>query len=198
MRYLLLILFFNSCANAVKEKHDFRDNPQYKEQTNIFGVYNSPCDMAFIGDSHIYKCHWSELLGTVTCNRGIGSDVTEGVYSRIKDILVARPKICFISTGANDIDLNAHPDTTVLYMSLIVRELKEKAIRPVIMEITSVGPGYPNKEFNEKAAELNKKFREMGETISIQVSDGDLQEDKIHLTASGYFKWKLAIENKLK
>lgn len=173
--------------------YSYLSNSQYKEQTNIFRVYSSPCDIAFIGDSHIYKCHWSELLGVVACNRGIGSDNTEGVYNRINDILVARPKVCFISAGSNDIDLNTHPDTTLIYFERIVRKLKEAGIRPVVMELTSVAPGYPNKEFNEKAAALNKRFREMCETISITVEPTDLQEDGIHLTATGYFKWKVAI-----
>lgn len=173
--------------------YSYLSNAQYKEQTNIFRAYNSPCDLAFIGDSHIYKCHWSELLGVVACNRGIGSDNTEGVYNRINDILVARPKVCFVSAGSNDIDLNTHPDTTLIYFERIVRKLKEAGIRPVVMDITSVAPGYPNAAFNEKAAELNKKLRGIAETISITVDPEDLQEDGIHLTASGYFKWKVAI-----
>lgn len=45
------------------------------------------------------------------------------------------------------------------------------------------------------AAELNKRFRTLAETIRIEVTAEDLQEDKIHLTTSGYDKWKVAVRS---
>jgi hypothetical protein len=205
-RKLVILLLFGSIIvhgylvwksrripTKTSSKYSYLSNTQYAEQTKIFNAYTAPCNIALIGDSHIYKCHWSELLGTIACNRGIGSDNSEGVFKRIDEIIRAKPKICFISAGSNDIDLNTHPDTTVHYIHLIVSALNRSGIRPVVMELTSVAPGYPNKDFNKKASELNKRLRDMAETISITIEPADLQEDGIHLTASGYEKWKDAI-----
>lgn len=190
---LLIALGFIVLRSRKAPPYDYLSNVQYQEQTNIFGAYQTKCEIAFIGDSHIYKCHWSELLGVVCCNRGIGSDITEGVYSRVKEVVVARPAICFIASGSNDIDLRIPEDTTIEYFRKIVQDLKSAGICPVIMEITSVGEGYPNAAFNDKAESLNTRLRSVCETIRISVDQRDLQPDGIHLTASGYFKWGNAI-----
>jgi hypothetical protein len=173
--------------------YSYLSNTQYGEQRNIFRAYDSPCAIAFTGDSHIYKCHWSELLGIIACNRGIGSDVAEGVFNRIGDILKARPQVCFIAVGSNDIDNKIPDDVTIGFVKRIVDTLKAAGVRPVLMELTQVATTYPNKEFNAAADRLNQKFRSLCETISIDVVPTDLQEDGIHLTASGYEKWKLKI-----
>lgn len=187
-------IYWKSQRRSVQHgPYSYLSNYQYTEQTSIFGAYETNCQIAFIGDSHVYKCHWSELLGMVVCNRGIGSDITEGVYKRIAEVKSGKPKICFIACGSNDIDLKIDPDTTIGYFRKIVGELIGAGIKPVIMEITPVAPGYPNKSFNEKAAALNQRLRLLGETISITVDPRDIQPDGIHLTAMGYHKWKVAV-----
>jgi hypothetical protein len=186
-------LFWKGRKPTTVISRSYLSNPQYPEQTNIFNAYKSPCDIAFIGDSHIYKCHWDELLGIPVCNRGIGSDITEGVYKRIGDIIQARPKVCFIHAGANDIDLKIPLDSTIMYFKLIVDTLKASGIKPVIMLITPASDNYPNKEFNKGMLELNRRLSLLGSCISIDVRPVDIQPDGIHLTASGYEKWKAAI-----
>lgn len=182
---------------AKQLSHSFISNPQYQEQTGIFDAYKTPCKISFIGDSHIYKCHWSELLGTVVCNRGIGSDISEGVYNRITEVIEGSPEVCFICCGSNDIDLGIEPDITISYFQKIVDRLKAHNIKPVIMEITCAGEGYPNKKFNRLAQALNKRLRRLAPTISIDAGPGDLQADGIHLTGAGYEKWRQAISTYL-
>jgi hypothetical protein len=173
----------------------FASNPVYSEQVNITAAYNTPCDIAFLGDSHIYKCHWSELLGVSVCNRGIGSDVTEGMYRRLNTVIRPGLKVCFIMSGANDIEQQKSIDSVVYWYSKIVGELKAAGIRPIIMLETPVSKDYPGgKRFNKDMDVLNGWLKKMGETISIEVADGDLQKDGIHLTASGYVKWREAVK----
>lgn len=197
---LILSLFANAWLFRSRQRksrqiasNSFLSNYQYIEQTKIFDAYNSPCAVALIGDSHIFKAHWSELLGIIVCNRGIGSDITQGVYNRIGEVVKAKPKICFIQTGSNDIDLKIPPDSILYYYKKIIDTLVLSDIRPVIMEITPVGPEYPNKQFNSMASVLNKHFRTMTTTISITTDANDLQPDGIHLTATGYEKWKVEV-----
>jgi hypothetical protein len=173
--------------------YNYLSNAQYGEQTKIFQAYDFPCSIALIGDSHIYKCHWSELLGAICCNRGIGSDIAEGVFKRVADIVRTRPRICFIAIGSNDIDTKVPEDVTVSFVKKTVDALKAAGIKVVIMEITPVSATYTNQQFNVAAQKLNTRYREICETISITLEAGDRQEDGIHLTASGYEKWKIAI-----
>jgi hypothetical protein len=183
-------LFWKARKPAAVISLSYLSNYQYTEQTNIFDAYKSPCDIAFIGDSHIYKCHWDELLGMPVCNRGIGSDIAEGVYRRIGDIIQARPKVCFIGAGSNDIEMKVPLDSTIMYFKSIVDTLKASGIKPVIMLVTPVSVSYPNKEFNKEILELNRRLSLLGSCISINVQPVDIQPDGIHLKASGYEKWK--------
>jgi hypothetical protein len=177
----------------------FASNPVYSEQVNITAAYNTPCDIAFLGDSHIFKCHWSELLGVSVCNRGIGSDVTEGMYRRLNTVIRPGLKVCFIMSGANDIEQKKSIDSVVYWYGKIVGELKAAGIRPIIMLETPVSKDYPGgKRFNKDMGELNKRLMDICEAISIQTGPEDIQKDGIHLTASGYVKWREAIREYLK
>jgi hypothetical protein len=177
----------------------FASNPVYSEQVNITAAYNTPCEVAFLGDSHIFKCHWSELLGVSVCNRGIGSDVTEGMYRRLNTVIRPGLKVCFIMSGANDIEQQKSIDSVVYWYSKIVGELKAAGIRPIIMLETPVSKDYPGgKRFNKDMGELNKRLMDICEAISIQTGPEDIQKDGIHLTASGYVKWREAVKKVLK
>jgi hypothetical protein len=172
----------------------FASNPVYSEQVNISAAYNTPCEVAFLGDSHIFKCHWSELLGFTVSNRGIGSDVTEGMYRRLSTVIRPELKTCFIMSGANDIEQKRSVDSIMYWYGLIIYELKKAGIRPVIMLETPVGKDYNGSErFNGEMTILNNRLKDLAETISISIEPADLQNDGIHLTASGYKKWKAEI-----
>lgn len=165
----------------------YLNNPQYQEQTAIFPAYTTSWKVAILGDSHAYKCHWDELLGFPVCNRGVGSDVIEGMYNRIGDVIELKPEVCFIEGGANDVALNIPPDTSIKYMRLIVASLKSHGIRPVIMKITAD----KDTMLTRKNFELNKRFESIGvSTIGIDIVPADLQADGCHLKASAYLKWK--------
>lgn len=199
---VLLIGFFSYrylYRSQPKTTFSYLDNYQYKEQTAIFSAYSSNCEVAFLGDSHIYKAHWDELLGTTACNRGIGSDIVKGMYNRISGVISSMPKYCFIHGGANDIELNINPDTTLHYYRGIVDSLLVHKIQPVIMEITHVGKDYPNSGIiNERADRINARLKTLiTPAIRIDVDQSDLQPDQIHLNASGYNKWKIEIQSYL-
>lgn len=173
----------------------YATNPQYDEQLNIVSAYKAPCDIAIIGDSHVFKCHWGELLGMPVCNRGIGSDITEGVFNRVGTVIRSEPKVCFILCGSNDIERNIPIGTSINYFQGIIAKLKKYNIRPVVMLSTPVADHYPGAaEWNRKMYALNKQLIPLAETISIKVDPVDMQEDGIHLNALGYSKWAKAIK----
>jgi lysophospholipase L1-like esterase len=64
---------------------------------------------------------------------------------------------------------------------------------------TPVSKDYPGGErFNKDMGELNKRLMDICEAISIQTGPEDIQKDGIHLTASGYVKWREAVKKVLK
>jgi lysophospholipase L1-like esterase len=183
--------YLSACKQDIV-KHTYLDNQQYLEQVAIFDGYSDTCAIALIGDSHIYKCHWDELLNTKTCNRGVGSDIVEGMYRRISHVIKAKPKYCFILGGANDIEYNIPFDTICFYYKAIIDTLAAHRITPIIMHVMHVGQHYPNRDvINSRGDELNRKLDKLNaKTIAINVEQQDLQRDQIHLMASGYRKWK--------
>jgi hypothetical protein len=181
-------------GNKWIHRYDYATNPQYSEQVNISAAYSSPCQVALIGDSHVYKCHWGELLGFPVCNRGVGSDITKGAYSRVGTVIASRPKVCFILSGANDIEKGIRVENILQWYKKIIDTLTASGIRPVIMLSTPVSVDYPgSKDRNKRMAELNSQLKDLGECIGIEIAPGDLQKDGLHLTAAGYLKWREAI-----
>lgn len=174
-------------SNGPVEYDSYLNNYQYQEQEEIFPAYNRQADIAILGDSHAYKCHWDELLGVPVCNRGIGSDITQGMYARIGEVIRCRPKFCFVESGCNDVEKGISRDTTIKYFKLIITDLQKNNIKPVVMKIMHTSDSMVNK----KQDSLNLKLQTLGvPTIGISVDPVDLQADGVHLKASGYLKWK--------
>lgn len=195
IRLLFCCILIASCHAKKQTPHSYLENYQYKEQVAIQAAYTDMCDVAFIGDSHIYKCHWDELLELSVCNRGIGSDIVEGMYRRIGAIVKGHPKYCFILGGTNDIEFDIPIEKIIYFYKGIVDTLKSHNITPVAMLVPAVGEHYPNySRILSLSEKLNESIKKLGiKTISINVEQADLQQDQIHLSASGYLKWKKEI-----
>lgn len=165
-------------------------------------------DIVFIGDSHTDRFLLNDLYPCRKIrNRGIGSNTTIQVLSRLDDIMKAKPEKIFLQIGVNDLAFGYSPDSTFNNIIKIAERIKGNAT----LYITSVFPtrssgGYLNnaiKILNEKIAgycsangityinlypklilkgELNKEY-----TI-----------DNSHLNAKGYTIWRQTIEPYLK
>jgi hypothetical protein len=189
--YIVAKRIYFGGVNKMMASYSYSSNPQYSDQTSIYPAYKSTCELAFLGDSHIFRCHWHELLEMNTCNRGIGSDVMEGMFRRIGTVIASRPKVCFILGGANDIERYTPEDSTIYWYKKIVDTLRSAGIHPVIMKSTSVLGKYPNaSRYNNRMEELNIKISRLTDTIGITTSPSDYQSDGLHLAAGGYLKWK--------
>lgn len=196
LSFLVIKRWYYTGGNKKIHAYDYAANPQYMDHLSIVPAYNSPCEIAFIGDSHLSRCRLDELLGRPVCNRGVGNDITEGVYNRIGTVLKARPKICFILCGANDIAYNIPLDRTLGWYRKIVDALKVTGIKPVVMLPTHPRSDYPGqKEYVERLNELNNELAALADHIKISTTDEDIQADGTHLNASGYKKWAAVIKD---
>lgn len=79
-------------------------NTQYTVKEYYFmNLYSHPTDVVFAGDSITAYCPWNELYPELSVkNRGIGSDSTTCLLSRLDSIIKTEPSKIFIMIGVND------------------------------------------------------------------------------------------------
>lgn len=195
----------------------FTDNPQYVEQTDFYTLFTTKANIVMLGNSHMYRMHWDELLDRKdVVNRGIGSDITEGYLSRMSSVLSVQPKICFIEGGGNDIDLRipVPVDTIVANIHKVVVTLKEHHIKPVLTALFYASKDYPlndSNKYNHKVAALNIQLHRLAKADSVSIIDINMQlneaeylkeeyarKDGIHLSSKAYSIWKAEIDRLLK
>lgn len=145
-------------------------------------------DIAMLGDSHIERGNWNQLLGCNVANFGKGKSTVEQMYHRLPGVINCRPKVCFIHGGINDIQQGIPVDTTLEYFTRIIEGLREAGIRPVIIEV--IQTGFP--DINKQVDELNLKLRDREPTIPVSILPDDLS-DGLHMKGAGYSKWALAV-----
>lgn len=113
------------------------------------------CDtlrVAFIGDSwaayqHPYDSLLCSMLGcdgrliSVTSKGNVGAkshEIYERMFSTTKPILMERPEYCVISAGINDAVAKLGKEYYVHHYMLILQQLLELGIKPVVLEMPEV------------------------------------------------------------
>lgn len=118
-------------------------------------IVNSPSDtlkVVFIGDSWAaYQHPYDSLLFSMFSNDGriisvtskgnVGAkshEIYERMFSTTKPILMERPEYCVISAGINDAVAKLGKEYYVHHYMLILQQLLELGIRPVVLEMPEV------------------------------------------------------------
>ena len=118
-------------------------------------IVNSPSDtlkVAFIGDSWaVYQHPYDSLLFSMLSNDGriisvtskgnVGAkskEIYERMFSTTKPILMERPEYCMISAGINDAVAKLGKEYYVHHYMLILQQLLELGIKPVVLEMPEV------------------------------------------------------------
>ncbi|HEY4336273.1 MAG TPA: GDSL-type esterase/lipase family protein [Puia sp.] len=203
---------FNYDLDHPKKTVSFLDNPQYIEQTKIMSAYHLQSKVVLLGNSHIYKAHWNELLnrGDVG-NRGIGSDITEGYLHRLQYVFDCHPAVCFIEGGINDIEHHIPEDKIVNNLSRIADTLRSAGIVPVLTTVFHVSPAAEAATFyNDRVSSLNLLIKDLAKQKHLNCIDlnpsiapeNELlpefsQHDGVHLTGKAYEIWARAIDSTL-
>lgn len=169
-------------------------------------------DILMIGNSITNGGEWAELLRNKNAkNRGISSDVTDGVLVRLPRMLRVPPRKVFIMIGVND--LGNPPGKTEEYVVenifRIVAEIKRMAPKTQIyvQSLLPVNPTFPsfrshtvlgepirriNKSLSAAAHERGYSFIDLHGAMSDR--DGNLDakytNDGLHLCWEGYRLWR--------
>ncbi|MGG9972631.1 GDSL-type esterase/lipase family protein [Ferruginibacter sp. SUN002] len=186
---------------------------QFMEQMDYCTtLYQGQSNIVMFGNSLVYRMFWNELLERQdVANRGAGTDITQGLIVRLPFVYKAKPKICFIEGGINDIMNQINPDSTLKHLAAIVDKLKERNIIPVLHTVIYVSSDEPNhKVYNSKVSALNERILQFAKAANVKVINLNphlsqnqqlkheyAQGDGIHLTSKAYLIWKEEIRKVL-
>jgi len=214
---LICIMFiFSKISGQQNGKNDipiYKRNPNYALQLGIYDVYKTKqADIVMLGNSLTHGANWNELVGRSNIvERGIPSDVTEGIFERMNYVFKLKPKICFLQVGLNDI-YNWTPVENIYFNYVrIINLLKAKEIIPIIQSTVYAGKKWPNsEERNQEVIKLNKLLLEYALKNEIEFIDlnsklsnsnflnSDLTHDGVHFNGKGFKIWGREVEKVLK
>lgn len=188
--------------------YDYKKNAQYTQRQTLFEALPvKQADIIFAGDSITARCEWQEFFPDETVlNRGIDSDVSEGLLNRLAVIIDAHPKKLYLMIGINDIRQKIPLTTTITNYETIIQTLQE-ALPDSTIYVQSILPVGKNTgmdvteilKTNEELKTLSKKYHLTYIDIHSLLEDENhfLPEtysiDGVHLTGDGYRIWINAI-----
>lgn len=215
----LVMLFLPAEALRAQVNVSKVDTPQYRknknfiQQTELYKLYRKKqATIVFLGNSITHGVNWNELLGRDdVIERGIPSDILEGMYARLDNILSLQPKVVFIMGGINDIYSNIPVEKIFTTYKEILRKLGDKGIKLVVQATLYVNPQWHNaEEKNKEVEKLNLLLRDYCYPRKIEYLDLNLKlsrdkqlrdemtYDGVHLTPKAYQIWQSEADKILK
>ncbi len=211
-KYFLLVLsalFLGLWAFG--SDYDPRKAPFWGQRTSLFEVLPvDSTDIIMLGNSLTNGGEWHELFNMPNVkNRGISSDIVEGVRLRLDPVIKGQPKKVFLLIGVNDIS-HALESDSIAGAIIAVADSIVKGSPKTQLYVQSCLPfnlsfGYYKalKDREHQVPEINAILREAaanhGYTFidlysSFVGDDGllrpELTNDGLHLIAPGYLLWR--------
>jgi len=194
-----------------KGSYNYENNASYTQRATQFEMLPvRDTDIVFVGDSITARFEWDEYFTDYeVANRGIDSDVTEGLWHRLDTITSQTPEKIFLMIGINDIRQNIPAQTTLSYYEQILDALQadlpdcEIYVQSVLPVHTSTGID------NTSVQALNEELKALADKkgltyidIYSKVVDADnnftYTADGVHPTGEGYSIWVNVLEDYLK
>lgn len=187
--------------NPQKSGFAKRNYNYFARESRFMNIYSYPSEAVFLGDSITQNFDWNEAFPG-SKNRGIVSDTTAGVKSRLDSIIKLKPEKIFIMIGVNDI-ASAIPESTIIKnYGEIIDKLKESLPSCTIYVQSILPVAKPCTVNPAKIASANTSIKKLCKSKDITFIDltkamsdenGSLKSgyhnDGIHLTTAGYAAW---------
>jgi len=193
-----------------KGSYDYESNASYVQRSTQFDMLPvRDTDIVFVGDSITARFEWDEYFTDYTvANRGIDSDVTEGVYNRLDTIVSQTPEKIFLMIGINDIRQQIPPEATLSYYEKILDELMlslpdcEIYVQSVLPVHTSTGINNTDvQSLNTSIEDLaNRKgltYLDIYSAVVDEENNFTYTADGVHPTGEGYSVWTGIVEQHL-
>lgn len=217
-RCLLFIVALLTLASvSAQEKYEY--NEYYYRRATLFDELPiGKKDIVFLGNSLTDGCEWNELFNNPHMkNRGIISDVVQGLIDRAEPILKGQPKKIFILSGVNDVSHHLTADSIGRVMEKLIVLIKTRCPKTKIylqslLPINNDFHRYKNLIGTEQVVlDVNKQYeaiaRRQGVTWinlfpAFATPDGklrpELTNDGLHVMGNGYLVWRDAIKQYVK
>lgn len=184
----------------------------YMHRKNIFEkLPQDSTDVVFLGNSLTEQGPWEELFPQVDLkNRGIATDMTDGILDRLETVTAMQPEKLFISIGVNDL-LFHKPDYILRNYEKILDNISRlspstkvfvQSLLPVNNEVRTTGV------YNKDIQIINRKLEELCQAKGLTFiklhthfanAQGKLKEeftlDGIHLNGAAYLLWRDLLSN---
>lgn len=196
-------------TTAAPEAYEY--NEFYYQRASLFdSLPVNSSDIIMLGNSLTNGCEWHELLENPNVkNRGITSDVIQGIYDRLGPIIEGRPAKIFLMIGVNDISHDLGADSvSAAYIDLISHirrslpdtELYVQSCLPINI---SFGKFLKMADKEEVIREVNRQVSATADSLGytwidlyskFADEDGHMKKeytnDGLHLLAPGYLQWR--------
>jgi lysophospholipase L1-like esterase len=171
-------------------------------------------DIVFIGDSHVQKFDLDDFFpGQQIKNRGIDGDISAGVFNRLYQIEMGKPRKLFIEIGFNDLHygitpdsvinnvkkiiltLNSYSPNTIIYFNNILpcdKILEGRNLKPLIMTFNQKLRALCIK-YNTFLIDIHSKLANSNDGLEKNYDCGD----GIHLNGKGYLVWSNVLKHYL-
>lgn len=188
------------------------DFPYYnhrKSQLKLLPLQAS--DIIFLGDSITDEGEWSELLKHPGIkNRGISSDTTIGVLSRLESILKAPPQTIFLMIGVNDLSRRRSlSEITQTYNDMLTKfHTYAPTTQVVVQSVLPINShSFQNGATNHAIAALNVQIQRLASEYTYlyldlhphfldaqKQLDRQYTSDGLHLNGAAYIYWAQLIK----
>lgn len=147
---LITVIVLLLCSIRIHPYYQYTESQDLVLSTS--STKNDTLRIAFIGDSwaeyhHPYDSHLCSMIGeggrlvSVRSKGNVGAK-SKGIYERLststRPILMWRPHYCIISAGINDAVAKLGEDNYIHHYQLILRQLIQLGIKPVVLEVPDV------------------------------------------------------------
>lgn len=215
---LLLLPILATIASLAQEV--YHNNLYYYQRTSLFEKLPIDSDdIIFLGNSITDNCEWHELFGNPNIkNRGIGSDVSMGVYERLAPIVEGKPAKIFLMIGINDVSHDLSTDSIVGNIARIVRKIRHDSpatqlyIQSMLPINNSFGQYRKLAGKEPQIVEINQRLEQLAAAEQCTYIDlyshltapgsNDLDpaytNDGLHLLGDAYLVWKEVLQPYLK
>lgn len=209
---LLLGCLLPALAAEAQEKKKYGEF--YYQRASLFDALGvDSTKIVFLGNSLTNGCEWHELLGMPNVvNRGISSDIVEGIEERLNCVTDGHPAKIFLLVGVNDVSHDLTADSIATAINNLVDHIRT-ATPSTRLYVQSLLPfnnsfgRYKRLTGKEQVVRdinsiLRKSVPAKGATFvdlypSFADKDGNLRReftnDGLHLLAPGYIAWRDAI-----
>lgn len=204
----------NKAAEIENLTARWQNSEEYAEWNKQMDSIHGTAPIVFLGDSQTSRGNWEHLLCRLDLvNMGIPGDITPAMQNRVTRVVNLKPRICFLQSGVNDINVGIPVDSTVQALDRIARRLRAHGIAVVLHTVSYTSAVYNERNpINPQIDRLNQRIREMARTGNIPLidmnryteSNGSIDarfvrsDDGLHYSFEAYCLWGRYVTELLK